>query len=569
MSASDICSRPAQRRRTRRGLSGVNGAHPCSPTDNSQNAFTALPPSLLLLPKLEVINLSENSVSILDLSSPIKPSEEGLSYGTGFLVSAFERRDRAPKTPFPVLRTLNLANNKLTNDALSGLGGKEPLKLRVLTLSYNKLAGVLDVDAAGLGPKRLPELASIVLEGNSDLHDMTGDLADGCAVNMEDCGYQRTGGGTSSATPSPTKARAPASNGSTYEPTGGDPSDIPNPSITVTFVTHPAATFDSDPLALEMDVYLPPDSSADTKHPVVIWWHGGGLLQGNKENLPPHLRRLPKRPLGPNVEHAIVISPNYRLAPQAPILDILADVDSAITYTRTKLEAHLASKGLAAGVNPDRIVLSGGSAGGYIALMASLPVPPRVPEADIGGYSGATGLGFTPRGIAPFYPITDLEHAFWATETDPVPWWPSGSVPDAAARPHLNTRDPPVGFAVSGGPRSILYPYMLQHGLFPNLLFLNQRSRGHGLDGYRPSPHTLSVTTRCKQLAEAGVERPPMFIAYGTIDDKVQPLEESVELIRATKGETEVEVIEGADHAYDENPAEQCEKFVAWLERVL
>jgi pimeloyl-ACP methyl ester carboxylesterase len=110
---------------------------------------------------------------------------------------------------------------------------------------------------------------------------------------------------------------------------------------------------------------------------------------------------------------------------------------------------------------------------------------------------------------------------------------------------------------------------MLQHGLFPNLLFRNQRSVGHGLDGFRPNANTMSVTTRARMLSDRGVERPPIFLAYGTIDDKVQPLEESVEILKATKGSFELEVIEGADHAYDENPAEQCEKFAAWLEGVI
>jgi acetyl esterase/lipase len=554
------------------GLSGsASGIAAVPPlrTHASHNAFTAIPPALLLIPKLEVISLANNAIASIDLTSPIKPSEEGLSYGTGFLISAFERRDRAPKTVLPVLRTLNLAHNNLTNESLTGLAGKEQLKLRVITLSNNKLSGVLDINASGLGPQRLPELASLVLDANSDLHDIEGDLAQGCAVKMEDCGYTRTGGGIGGTPPPGSPAKKPANGApAAYEPAPGGPSDIPNPSVTVAFVTHPAASFDSEPLALEMDVYVP-DSASETKHPVVIWWHGGGLLQGNKENLPPHLRRLPKRPLGPKGEHAIVISPNYRLAPQAPILDIMADVDAAVNFARTKLDAKLAAKGLNARVDPDRIVLSGGSAGGYIALMAGLPVPPRVSDADIGGYRGSTGLGFTPRGIAPFYPITDLEHVFWATETNPVPWWPDGSVPDAAAQPHLNTRDPPVGFAVSGGPRSILYPYMLQHGLFPNLLFRNQRSVGHGLDGFRPNANTMSVTTRARMLSDRGVERPPIFLAYGTIDDKVQPLEESVEILKATKGSFELEVIEGADHAYDENPAEQCEKFAAWLEGVI
>ncbi|GMK59169.1 hypothetical protein CspeluHIS016_0701840 [Cutaneotrichosporon spelunceum] len=535
--------------------------------DLSFNAFTAIPPALLLLPKLEVINLANNAVSIIDLSSPIKPSEEGLSYGTGFLISAFERRDRAPKTVLPVLRTLNLAHNKLSNESLTGFTGKGELKLRVVTLSHNKLSGVLDIEASGLGPSRLPELASLVLDGNSDLHDIEGDLAEGCALKMEDCGYTRTGGGIGS-TPPRSPMKKPANGAAAaYEPTPGGPSDIPNPSATVTFITHPAASFDSEPLALEMDVYVPASSSG-TKHPVVIWWHGGGLLQGNKENLPPHLRRLPNRALGPKGEHVIVVSPNYRLAPQAPILDILADVDAAITFTRTALDTALAAKGVTARVDADRIVLSGGSAGGYLALMAGLPVPASVPDADVGGYRGPS-QGFAPLALAPFYPITDLEHVFWATETDPVPWWPTGSVPDAAAQPHLNTRDPPVGFAVSGGPRSILYPYMLQHALFPSLLFRNQRSCGHGLEGYRPSATSMSVTTRARILAQRGVARPPIFLAYGTVDDKIQPLEESIALLRATQGSFELDVVPGADHAYDEDPAEQCERFAAWLEGVI
>jgi acetyl esterase/lipase len=315
-----------------------------------------------------------------------------------------------------------------------------------------------------------------------------------------------------------------------------------------------------------MDIYLPPEDvvSPATPLPVVVWWHGGGLLQGNKENLPPHLRRLPAREL--KGERFIVVSPNYRLAPQAPIRDILEDADSAANFVRTKLNDKLVAAGHGARVDPSRMVLSGGSAGGYLALMAGLPTPKSVPDAEVGGHRGPNG--WVPLGVAPFYPITDLEHEFWATKTDPVPWW-GQSVPDAAAQPHLNRKDPPVGSAVSGGPRSILYPYMLQHGLFPNLLFYNQRSCGSGLDGYRPSPESMGVTTRLRILRKHETPRPPIYMVYGTIDDKVQPLEETAELIRETRGPAEIEAIEGADHAFDENPAEQCPGFYAWLESVL
>lgn len=530
------------------------------------NLFTNIPPQLLLIPDLESVNLCYNDIDKIDITSPVKPTDEGLAYGTGFMITIFERQDRAQKVILERLRSLNLSYNKLTVAGLTGLAGKGALGLRVLNLGHNKLTGVLEAEPAGLDMKRLPELASLILAGNPHLNNLQGDVAPSAAIDTEGCAWGETGGAATSLGASPRKSRQSTPEASaaaaTYTPTPGGPDDVPSPTLTVPFITHAAATFDSEPLTLEMDVYLPPN--ADKPCPVVVWWHGGGLLQGNKENLPPHLRRLPSRDT--KGEHFIVIAPNYRLAPQAAICDILADADAAVAYARTKLNDKVTAAGHKVQVDPSRVILSGGSAGGYLALMAGLPVPQSIPDADVGGHRGPAG--YTPLAIAPFYPITDLQHAFWSTETNPVPWW-GKSVPDSAARPHLNHRDPPVGFAVSGGPRSILYPYMLQHGLFPNLLFYNQRSRGVGLDSYRPSPETMSITTRLKYLAEKDTPRPPIYMVYGTIDDKIQPLEETVDLLKCTSGGEVVEVIEGADHAFDENPAEQCQGFYRWLESVL
>ncbi|KAL1413379.1 hypothetical protein Q8F55_001140 [Vanrija albida] len=546
--------------------------------DVSHNALTALPPALLLLPELESLNASHNAITTIDLTQPVKPSEEGLSYGTGFLVTRFERQQKAPKSALPALRNLNLAHNALTNKDVAGFAGAGPLKIRTLNLGYNKLKGTLDADQ-GLGAARFPELYSLVLGGNVALDGISGDLAPSADIEHEGCTW---GAGSTGSTPrgSPVKPRTSAAFGTApayVSDAAGGPTDKPDPTLTLAFVTHPAPTFDADPLAVEMDVYLPPSvaSHPDKPHPVVVWWHGGGMLQGNKENLPPHLRRLPARALGPNGEHAIVVSCNYRLAPQAPILDILADADAALAFVRHKLSAALAAKGYAARADPERVVTTGGSAGGYLALITALPVPKSASDADVGGYRGAAaskGVNpsgeWAPRGAAPFYPITDLTHKFWATKTDPVPWW-GKSVPDAAAQPHLKLRDPPLTTAVSGGPRSILYMYMLQHALFPQLLFMNQRSLGSGLDGFRPSAETLSITHRLDLIAKAEVPHPPVYLAYGTLDDKVQPLEDSVAALERTKGPFEVEVLEGADHQYDEDPEEQAAGFVAWLEVTL
>lgn len=42
------------------------------------------------------------------------------------------------------------------------------------------------------------------------------------------------------------------------------------------------------PLAIELEVYLPPSPN---NAPVLLWFHGGGLLQGQRKSVAPHMLR--------------------------------------------------------------------------------------------------------------------------------------------------------------------------------------------------------------------------------------------------------------------------------------
>ena len=325
--------------------------------------------------------------------------------------TSFSRNQKKTSALLPALGSLNLGYNLLTNDPLAALGRLKTL--RSLNLEANSLSGTLDVDAIGIGKLSLPSLSSLNLSGNPGLKGTNGNL-EGVEVNLEGCGHGFA----------PAKANEEAVIPGDAQPTREKkpPLPVPEPTLTMVYKMCPAATFESLPLDIDFDLYLPSAPAGPSGHPLVIWFHGGGLLQGNKENLPPHFRRLPERAYakGGRSEHVAVISPNYRLAPQVPILEIFSDVTALLDFIRTKLNDRLKKQGKGEHlIDPERICLSGGSAGGYLALMGGMQVPPRASDESVGGYRGEKGV----KCIAPFYPITDLEDAFWSTKTNPVPWW--------------------------------------------------------------------------------------------------------------------------------------------------
>lgn len=365
-----------------------------------------------------MLDISHNVLTTIDLSSPISPSEEGLSYGAGFLSTSFSRgQNRTVPTVWPVMRHLNLAHNRITNSGLGGLRISTHLAgMRVLNLESNMFSGSLDVESCGIGRVDMPDLAQLLLNGNASLSDTKGALSPVVKVEMEGCGL---------VAPTVNKAQSQGMAGDSSNPPRpvGNGVGIPTPTLTMTYRTCPAATFDSEPLSIQFDLYLPLCPAKNI--PLVIWFHGGGLLQGNKENLPPHFRRLPQHVYDGD-QRLAVISPNYRLAPQVPIIDILSDITALITFVKSRLNERLGKEGKGEySIDTDRICLSGGSAGGYLALIAGLPVPNKASDETVGGYRGETGI----KCIAPFYPITDLTDSFWSTETDPVPWYKRRRVP--------------------------------------------------------------------------------------------------------------------------------------------
>ncbi len=105
-------------------------------------------------------------------------------------------------------------------------------------------------------------------------------------------------------------------------------------------------------VAMKMDVLQP---KSQEKLPAIVYVTGGGFINANKDNgiqLRIHLAEA----------GYVVASIQYRVAPTAKFPQPLEDVKSAIRY----LKAHADSFG----IDPNRVGIIGGSAGGYLTAMA-------------------------------------------------------------------------------------------------------------------------------------------------------------------------------------------------------
>src|SRR6266545_3739022 len=111
-------------------------------------------------------------------------------------------------------------------------------------------------------------------------------------------------------------------------------------------------------VAIRADVYRAGD---DKTRPAVIWIHGGALIVGSRADVPGQLLDLCKR------EGFLLVSLDYRLAPEVKLPAIAEDIRDAFRWL------HKKGPGLFH-VDPDRVVVAGGSAGGYLTLLVGSSV---------------------------------------------------------------------------------------------------------------------------------------------------------------------------------------------------
>lgn len=144
---------------------------------------------------------------------------------------------------------------------------------------------------------------------------------------------------------------------------------------------------------LKLDLYRRRDVT--TPQPTLIFYHGGGWVGGTKENAVMSI--VPWLEMGWNV-----VNVEYRMARVAQAPAAAEDAQCALRFVVSQAKTY--------NVDTSRIVLSGESAGGHLALLAGMAPPSAgfTTACAGGGFAGNEVAVPKVAGIINWYGITDV-----------------------------------------------------------------------------------------------------------------------------------------------------------------
>jgi acetyl esterase/lipase len=252
---------------------------------------------------------------------------------------------------------------------------------------------------------------------------------------------------------------------------------------------------------IEADVY----GADDKVRPAVVWIHGGALIMGNRKGVPGQLLDLCRR------EGCVLVSLDYRLGPEVKLPEIAADVRDALGWLRTEGKKRFH-------VDPERIAVTGGSAGGYLTLLSG------------------TFAAVRPRALVAYWGYGDVDGDWY---TKPSEHYRKASLVDRADA--LKG----VGHGVLTGTnaenqegRRRYYLYLRQNGLWTK-----------EITGFDPKREKAKIDPYCP-VRNVTADYPPTMLIHGTEDTDV-PYEQSAAMARELaqhKVKHELVTVTGAGH---------------------
>lgn len=234
--------------------------------------------------------------------------------------------------------------------------------------------------------------------------------------------------------------------------------------------------------ALQLDLYTP--TGLTKPAPALIFIHGGGWKSGNRHDY--HCYCLPFAKRG-----YVVATISYRFAQDAPYPACVQDAKCAVRWMRANAAANH--------VDPNRIVVLGGSAGGYLSLMVGYTA--GVPELE--GDGGNPGVSSAVQAVVDLYGPTDLA----APEAQKASEVTGLLATTFDKNPDLFTKASPLTYVKPGIP-----PTLILHGTIDETVQIGQSDRladklkevgaPYQYERFEGWPHTMDlakdVNTRCQ-----------------------------------------------------------------------
>jgi acetyl esterase/lipase len=267
-------------------------------------------------------------------------------------------------------------------------------------------------------------------------------------------------------------------------------------------------------LKIKLAVCTPEIPAPEGGYPVFFVAHGGGYVAGNC------ITSMTGQELTEALNRGwAVVSIDYRLLPSVTLEEIFTDVQDAYAWVRTELVKFTR-------INPDSIIVFGGSAGGGLAVLSGYKLTPR-PKVIIGFYAGMTNW------TDPFaYDPTTPVPASYGTDAKKF------SVPVVAEFVPINPKDPKIAFW--------------------NTVFHNHKI-GWLMTTHDPNAPTDQVMAKLREFSaveHVDQNYPPTYLAHGTADTIV-PYTQSVQLadkLKANNIDYVLDLVPGAEHSFDGIP---------------
>ena len=114
-------------------------------------------------------------------------------------------------------------------------------------------------------------------------------------------------------------------------------------------------------LEIKAEVYSYADEQV---RPCVVWFHGGALINGGRQGISSRVRNFAFE------NGYVLVSFDYRLAPETMLPEIIADLEDGMAWLVREGPKKFR-------INPQRIAVTGGSAGGYMTLTAGFRAKER------------------------------------------------------------------------------------------------------------------------------------------------------------------------------------------------